>query len=133
MAKSKALSNSDRQRKHRSKIIACPEEHERYLRAERVRWQQRKAENKIKTVADMSGRELRAKRKQWKEAKQANRQQKNVTGHLHEVEDNLSAAVSTSSLGEYSTPRTSRQFTQSRKKVGRNRSKMHRENYCRSR
>ena len=89
MAKAKAQSNSERQKKFTAKLKSNPEKFEKYLAEERERWKKRKEANKIKSVDNMSAREVRNKRKEWKVTKRLQRQkQKDVIQQQTEYRNN---------------------------------------------
>ena len=132
MAKQKPLSNVERQRKFRANVKASEEKHQRYLAAEKKRWQERKEAGKIKCVATMPKRELRAKRRDWAKIKRTQRQKKKDAETLNLVLEqcvtNLPSPPRTPQINiDPLSEQGSRQSIQGRKKIRRDRSKSYRE------
>lgn len=79
--KKEALSNAERQRRFRQKMLVSPTKHTLYLAKERQRWQERKLKKKVKGVDDLTERERRKKRRYWVKAKRESRKREKVLMH----------------------------------------------------
>jgi len=62
--KNKPMSNAERHRRFREKLLASPTKHDTYLEREKKRWHDRRAAKKLKGIDDIGEREQRRKRRQ---------------------------------------------------------------------
>lgn len=76
----KALTNAERCRRYRQKLIE--ESHDEYKQNECERWKGRKANGKLKTVDNLSRRDQKAQREKWKKSSQEFRQRKEAIKSL---------------------------------------------------